>query len=150
MKMRKLKTKRKGYLQWWVVFNQIIELLKQQIPYSEKMFQQCFSSQNKNPCIDLIFRKIQGFWSTQSRDRTGMEVNPLVFETSASTNSAIWAFVCAKVIVFLRWTNRNCHFVQKNPWLLRCSDGSKFVVLTEKRWLVLNQRFCMLDMILSW
>ncbi len=34
---------------------------------------------------------------TQSRGRTGMEVNPLVFETSASTDSAIWAFDAAKV-----------------------------------------------------
>ena len=35
------------------------------------------------------------FSCTQSRDRTGMDVTPLVFETSASTNSAIWAFALA-------------------------------------------------------
>gem|GEM_PF-2971352 len=33
----------------------------------------------------------QGF-CTQSRDRTGTPVKELVFETSASTNSAIWAY----------------------------------------------------------
>ena len=41
---------------------------------------------------------------TQTRGRTGMEVNPLVFETSASTDSAIWAFVedAANIGAFLR------------------------------------------------
>ncbi len=37
--------------------------------------------------MPLLFR-------AQDRDRTGMEVNPLVFETSASTNSATWACGC--------------------------------------------------------
>ena len=31
------------------------------------------------------------FSCTQTRGRTGMDVTPLVFETSASTDSAIWA-----------------------------------------------------------
>ena len=38
-------------------------------------------------------------FSTQTRGRTGMEVNPLVFETSASTDSAIWA--CMRYELFL-------------------------------------------------
>ena len=32
------------------------------------------------------------FLCTQSRDRTGTAFLPLVFETNASTNSAIWAY----------------------------------------------------------
>lgn len=45
---------------------------------------------NKNP---LKINDLQGICGTQTRGRTGMEVNPLVFETSASTDSAIWALV---------------------------------------------------------
>ena len=44
---------------------------------------------------------LSGADGTRSRDRTGMEVNPLVFETSASTNSAIRAIGSAKVVFFL-------------------------------------------------
>jgi hypothetical protein len=50
------------------------------------------------------FRK-EGYLSfgTQSRSRTGTGVNPQVFETSASTNSAIWAFhKCDAKIVYKR------------------------------------------------
>ena len=46
-----------------------------------------FKKSTKKAPIEFI----SAFGSTQSRDRTGMEVNPLVFETSAYTNSAIWA-----------------------------------------------------------
>ena len=35
---------------------------------------------------------LSSFPCTQTRGRTGMDVTPLVFETSASTDSAIWAF----------------------------------------------------------
>ena len=34
---------------------------------------------------------LSSFPGTQTRGRTGMDVTPLVFETSASTDSAIWA-----------------------------------------------------------
>ncbi len=39
------------------------------------------------------------FDCTQTRGRTGMEVNPLVFETSASTDSAIWASFVSRLRV---------------------------------------------------
>ncbi len=40
--------------------------------------------------------QLLSFLCTQTRGRTGMEVNPLVFETSASTDSAIWASLFLK------------------------------------------------------
>ena len=42
---------------------------------------------NQQPALQIIGFSIR----TQSRGRTGTGVTPLVFETSASTNSAIWA-----------------------------------------------------------
>lgn len=54
------------------------------------MFQPCFSWKIENPCKFFIYKGLSSSSCTQTRGRTGMEVNPLVFETSASTDSAIW------------------------------------------------------------
>ena len=42
---------------------------------------------------------------TQTRDRTGMDFTPLVFETSASTDSAIWAFAVQSYTNYLAYAN---------------------------------------------
>ena len=57
------------------------------------MFQQCFSRKLKNLCKSFVYNYLQRFLSTQTRGRTGMDFTPLVFETSASTDSAIWAII---------------------------------------------------------
>ena len=56
------------------------------------MFQPCLSWETENPCKFFIYKGLSSSSCTQTRGRTGMEVNPLVFETSASTDSAIWAY----------------------------------------------------------
>jgi hypothetical protein len=55
------------------------------------MFQYSFSRIEKKACKFLINSYLQALQSTQSRSRTGTGVTPLVFETNASTDSAIWA-----------------------------------------------------------
>ena len=39
----------------------------------------------------MNYQLLSLLFCTQTRGRTGMDVTPLVFETSASTDSAIWA-----------------------------------------------------------
>ena len=59
--------------------------------------------QQKTLASDLLTRVCLS--STQTRGRTGMDVTPLVFETSASTDSAIWAF-------FLNAMQRYCFILK--------------------------------------
>lgn len=61
-------------------YNKVLDLIYQQTNELRGNIKRKEDSQNENPQF-----------STQTRGRTGMEVNPLVFETSASTDSAIWA-----------------------------------------------------------
>ena len=46
---------------------------------------------NGGVCNKKRIQRLLNPFGTQTRGRTGMDVNPLVFETSASTDSAIWA-----------------------------------------------------------
>ena len=61
------------------------------------MFQPCLSWKTENPCKFFIYKGSSSSSCTQTRGRTGMEVNPLVFETSASTDSAIWAYLISQM-----------------------------------------------------
>ena len=45
----------------------------------------------------MNYQLLSLYLRTQTRGRTGMEVNPLVFETSASTDSAIWACLTSQM-----------------------------------------------------
>ena len=61
------------------------------------MFQPCLSWETENPGKFVIYKGLSSSSCTQTRGRTGMEVNPLVFETSASTDSAIWAYLISQM-----------------------------------------------------
>ena len=82
-----------------------IRIFRTPFPHSTKIrFQIVYLLVGKKKRYKALFK---GFVAscTQGRDRTGMRVNSLVFETSASTNSATWAIPlerAAKVFIFLK------------------------------------------------
>ena len=75
----------------------------------------------------IDFSTLSFYLCTQTRGRTGMEVNPLVFETSASTDSAIWASLETLFVSRLRLQRYDFfsylqtfrHFFQKKINILR-------------------------------
>ena len=80
------------------------------------MFQLCYSEQKENPYKLFTYNGLSSLFSTQTRGRTGMDVTPLVFETSASTDSAIWAsflIASAKVHIFFNSARNTDKKVEK-------------------------------------
>ena len=64
--------------------------------------------------LSINIQLLSRFTRTQTRGRTGMDFTPLVFETSASTDSAIWAMtlqVDAKVRKFSGNCKLRCVFL---------------------------------------
>ncbi len=82
-----------------------IRIFRTPFPHSTKIrFQIIYLLVGKKKRYKALFKGFVAS-STQGRDRTGMRVNSLVFETSASTNSATWAIPlerAAKVFIFLK------------------------------------------------
>ncbi len=82
-----------------------IRIFRTPFPHSTKIrFQIIYLLVGKKKRYKTLFKGFVAL-STQGRDRTGMRVNSLVFETSASTNSATWAIPlerAAKVFIFLK------------------------------------------------
>ena len=80
----------------------------------------------------MICKGLSFSFRTQTRGRTGMEVNPLVFETSASTDSAILACLflkCgAKIQLFLKTTILSLKKGEKNEKIF--SKHSAFIKYT--------------------
>ena len=78
-------------------------MLKYRIPQIVTLTPDCYVDPNLNQRVtrDRKEKRREFFnflrFSTQTRGRTGMEVNPLVFETSASTDSAIWAYLISQL-----------------------------------------------------
>ena len=76
------------------------------VPYSKAVYSRhTYINKKRETLLSFSF-------STQSRGRTGTGVNLLVFETSASTDSAIWASDLSELRCKYTTYFRNCKFLQ--------------------------------------